>query len=379
MSHKDHLPSIIDNAPISRVWSPELPKGFAEPADREPYVPYEPTPISNAALNPMFEQVAAHQKNVASALAPLFDTYAPETVPDDVRAMISLDRLTGEVHRSTKNLFAYSAWGESLLEAQGLNDVAADYKGIEEARLGIIASELAATGLGDERDKLLLGTITPYEVLNLLRHTSLEAAEITKVTHPYGYRMAYVKEARKVVDEAIIAHDGVVLPRVLSTYQKIQLQPNFSYHDERGKVLSIKGFLATYKRPLGYVTNPEGRRVNIIERQSAALRIDEGSQDIPKGLAHDLRQPFESNDDWSRPLDELNKRTMYQDFFERSIQEDVDADFLVPLSTMVYAAAEPREEFEARREYESTMTAKKIARATIASGNGGMLFIGHDT
>lgn len=378
MVKKDPIPKGIDSTPVSNVWSLELPPDFSEPADRYPYIPYEPTPIINRTMNPMFKQVEAHQQAVSKSLAPLFDEHAPDSVPADVQSMILLDRLTGDVRRTSKNLYSFSGWGDTtidaLLKERSVDRKEMAYEEIEQIRAEVIEKELANDGLRAICDKLLLGTVTPFETLELLRQTSLASAEVAKVTHPYGYRLHYVADARTAIDQAIRDHDGIAVPRILSTYQKIQLQPHFKHHDEHGKFMSLTGFLATYKRPLGHVTRADGRRVSIIERQSAALRIDEDSQHIPKDIALTLRRPFEAGDDWRVPMQRFDKKTSYQSFFETAIHNDADADFLVPLSTMFYAAAETEAEYAARREYEEMMSARKIAKATL-NNKDTMLFI----
>ncbi len=73
-------------------------------------------------------------------------------------------------------------------------------------------------------------------------------------------------------------------------------------------------------------------------------------------------------------MQRFDKKTSYQSFFETAIHNDADADFLVPLSTMFYAAAETEAEYAARREYEEMMSARKIAKATL-NNKDTMLFI----
>lgn len=300
-----------------------LPEGFREPDDRQPVRPYEPTPAAlNMNLNPYWDEVLPHQRLVDEALGSLFAEYAPDDIPSSVKHMVHLDYMAGNVQRTVKNMHSYAAWKDS-----------------EDA----MRPEVKAV----ER-KLLLGTIEPDENLRLMQGSTLMSSELAKVTHPYRYRMGYVSEARNKVADAIEQHGGVMYPRIISPYRKIDLQPNVT-HDEAKRCFILNGFLVTYKRDVGHILRNDGRRIYITERQSAAIRVDSGVQDLDKDIASILRKhsPNEAYQPWVRHINEK----VYP-YFEDHIQSDTTADFFIPLSTMTYAAAETDEEFTRRTEEE---------------------------
>ncbi len=355
MSHEyREMRQMNEDVPISQVWSFETPEGFSEPNDRKDYSPSEPTPIVNQ-CNPHYDEVAAHQSIVKQSFDPLFSELAPGAIPEKVKEMIELDRMVGDARRSSENLMSYGAW----------------------SGLGVMKDELDASDLHTVHNELLLGTVRPLGSISLVHHTSLLSAEVKKITHPYGYRMNFVAPARQETEEAIVSLGGVVLPRILSSYEKIQLQPNFTQLDERGKLVQLNGFLTTYKRLVGYVTRKDGRRTNVIERQSAALRIDELVKDLPYELAKTLREILDTGGNYGQRLDELDKQSGYRDFFETAIQQDADADYLVPLSTAVYAATEYDEEYEKRMQKEAFQQARslRVSKALSNSAVSDMLFI----
>lgn len=343
-----------EDALISQVWSFETPEGFSEPNDRKDYSPSEPTPIVNQ-CNPHYDEVAAHQSIVKQSFDPLFGELAPGTIPEKVKEMIELDRMVGDARRSSENLMSYGTWSGS----------------------DVMKHELDTSDLHAVHNELLLGTVRPLGSISLVHHTSLPSAEVKKITHPYGYRMNFVAPARQETEEAITAFGGVVLPRVLSSYEKIQLQPNFTQLDKRGKLVQLNGFLTTYKRLVGYVTRQDGRRTNVIERQSAALRIDEAVKDLPPELAEALRQVLDTGGNYELRLDALDQQTGYNEFFETAIQQDADVDYLVPLSTTIYAATEYDVDYQKRLREAAFQNARssRVSKALSDSARSGMLFV----
>ena len=359
MAEHDQLHPHLDATPLSRVWSFELPEDFIEPDTTGGYSSIAPTPIANSGMNPWFNEVLVRQRAVSEAFRPLFDpANAPGMIPERVADMIQLDQMAGEAHRSTKNLYAYGEWCNHLPFL-----VDAPPHMAESMRFEAIEEEVSRAGLEAEHAALLMGTITPHEGLALLRGTSLPSCELTKVAHPYGYRMGYVSEARAAVQSAVVAHGGTMAPQGDMPYQKIVFQPHFDFND-RSQTTTLDGLLVTYKRPVGHVVGKDGRRINVIERQSAAIRVDDGATDLNPGLSRQLRQPLlRSPDDGSIVTDGI--RPLYEDYFSNAIQHNVDANYLVPLSTMTYAARETEKEYQDRLQNQAE-SAHKIGRTGLA-------------
>jgi hypothetical protein len=319
---KEHIPSVASIDDVPSHWIRLTPEGFTEPCDRENYLPYEPTPIENREINPYFDEVADHQASVRDSLDSLYSSLAPADVPERVESMIELDRYVGSARRSIENLASYSAW-----------------VGSPEA-----SAEIAAGELEDAQKKILRGIFAPNEALNVLQKTSLRNLELSRVSHPYGYRMQHAYTARSAVESAVREQGGIVYPRVLASYEKINLQPRIESLDDRNNYVQLQGFLVTYKRPVGYVTTESGRRVNVIERQSAAIRIDRGAKDLPQKIADILSHIGTLSDNNYLPwLNELEDESHYEEYFTTAIQNDADVDFLIPLSTTTYAATETDE------------------------------------
>lgn len=340
--------------PISSVWNYELPAGFSEPDDRPSYVPYEPTPIASlnsSAGGNVHHEIKPHQERVDRLIRPLIDTHAPDTVPGHVKEMAILDYDAGDVQRSIKGYFSYVEW---------------------KSKHPIISDDLE-----NIEDKLLRGSHTPGEGLSFLRQTELESAELFKLSHPWGYRLQHLSPAREALREGIFQNGGVVYPDILTTYRKINLQPQFVHLDKRQFSRSmLAGFLVTYKHDIGHVTRDDGKRITIIERQSAALRIDENCSGIDQTIAAVLRQPVERLRHWGEWLEGIDDQVGYASYFNQAIQSNIDADFLVPLSTMAYAAVESDDEHNERRLAEAKQSPERKIRNL---GSTGMRYLDRDS
>ena len=311
-----------------------LPVEFHEPdTNRTDYLPYEPTP---AGLFAPCEKIKAelrdHQDEVDRQFDILF-AHAPADIPEGLKEAILTDYLAGEAQRRIKNLESYRTWGdEDKVKYQ------------------------------EEETALLLGTITPNQTILLLQQSELQSAELAKVTHPYRYRMEYVELARSDVRSAIESRGGAMYPSV-GSYRKIGFQPDVET-DVNLSEMMLNGFRVTYKREVGHVTREDDRRVFIIERQSAAIRIDEAATDLDPTIAQELRKVSHvgNRDAW---LEAVNKKTNYETYFENAIQEDTTANYFIPLSTMWYARVESQEEYNERMKQEEAVA--NMAR--VALGN----------
>lgn len=306
-----------------------LPAGFFDPSDTGGvHRPYEPTPIKNRQFNPYYDEVATYQSDVEQALGALYDTHAPSDVPTEVQEMISYDRMRGETQRSIKTLEAYGRWGGTTTP-YGDQRAETIHNEVERARLGV------------EHYKLLVGTITPHEVFSLLGETSLEAAELTRVSHPYGYRIEHVAAAREDVDEALLQQHGE-LARCdpARPYRDISLLPQHRPLDSEGRRDRFVGLMVAYKRTIGRIALQDTVHITVVERQSAALRIDEGAIGVDPKIAQVLRAPFEINGDWKRAYRTLDSTYHVTDYVQQVVQENTDEAFFVPLSTTRYAYKE---------------------------------------
>ena len=310
MVKKDHLPDSLDldTALVSRVRSPEishfawerpLPADFREPT-RAGYRPYEPTPIANLQLNPfaVTDEFRMHHRDVATSIDPLFSTHAPQEIPARLRAAVEQDHVMGNVLRLTESIQSYAAWANT---ATGMTHRWDLDNYLEGAALYARVNEQLLQG--DQRliwlhDRLLIGAIEPDEVLEFMLSTSLNSAEMTKLSHPYGFRMGLVADARRDVTAAIVAHAGTLYPQEVTPYERIHSHPEG---------------LVTYKRKLGHITDADQRRIYAIERQSAAIHLSGERSDA-------------------------------------SITELVQTNSteLIPLSTMTYAARESDKTYEER-------------------------------
>ncbi len=314
-----------------------LPESFTEPADREPICPFEPTPP-----DPYYHEVAAHQRLVDDSFYGLIHEHAPAYIPQEVRDMVELDYLAGSAQRHIKNAQAYREWS-----AQNMP----------------LTPELEAIN-----HEISLGTVQPTNNLYFIKQTNINSGELTRVFHPYGYRMQHVSSARVATRQGIEANDGVVYPPVLATYRKINIQPNMNFSNG-----CISGFLVTYKRDVGHVTRDDGRRIQVIERQSAAIRIDRLS-----GMDSDMRSALHSVGGIGKVKgweNALVHGTGFDKFLTDKIQHDTLDSFLIPLSTMSYAAVESEEQYETRQNEQRAYGRPAVKRAL--SNQDDMVFIGH--
>lgn len=309
----------------SSLESRPLPQEFHEPLNETSRRPHGPTPaglLANCSASPAIYRSYAEANR---AFDPLFTDLAPHDIPQETREqLVYTDYLAGDVQRGLKNAHSYNAWSQ---------------KGDPEFH--------------ELEEKLLRGTITASEALDLLQHSTLESAELAKVTHPYGYRLGYVADAREDVNQAIEDHGGIVIPAIGSFYRKIDFnQPAMLPRDESLQTMQLIGFRIPYKKDIGYITRPDGRRIKIIERQSAAIRIDSEVEGIPSHIKEALMTSYDGDhyDDW---LCAIDRQTDFKNFFTEAIQNNTDADFLIPLSTMHYARAESDDEYQQRLKEDS--------------------------
>lgn len=334
ISHENTLQN--DAAPVSHVWLYDLPEGYTEVSDRDNYIPYEPTPVENMQLNPYYQSESSlyiHQESVRRShdilyAQPPIGCDGMVLVPQDIQEIVDIDRVVGQVRRNMENMRSYADWVEPVRQStvhwtempdKYITDSSVLFAEVND---GLLKNDPILVGL---HEKLLTGEIQPEEVLYFLQKTCMRSAEVAKVTHPYGYRINIVSDARKAIASAVDRYNGVIYPRAVTPYERF-------HFDDKG--------LVTYKRRIGHVFDDKGRRIYIIERQSAAIHNATG-------------------------LD-----------IEDMVQQDADAQEIIPLSTMWYAAREAGEEYNERMklEYASGRVRKALGEQSI----GDMLMVEAD-
>lgn len=320
--------------------SRQLPDSFQEPVDSEDYFAGEPTP-----MDPYHDDnVKAHQREVEALMMRLVGPEAvPCDIPDGVAEMIELNMLHSFATLSASNY-------------QGYYD-------------GLARAETYDTATTAMIDRVARGVASADEILHLLRNDVFKKGELGKVTHPYGYRLAHVPALRSKVDAAIISNGGILLPRI-TPYRDIKLHPHYTFDDKNYQNdfqlnPQLHGLIVTYKHDMGYVDIDDAHTISIVERQTAAIRIDKESG-FDQTVAQKLLAFRPSNDEQWR--DRLVSASGCLDYIETVIQTDSSADYLIPLSTVVYA-------HEAERKQ---LTEKQAAlRRVGARGVGGaMIYVG---
>ncbi len=297
-----------DKAPVSRAWLYDLPEGFSEVLDREDYLPYEPTPIENIQLNPYYHDgspLQQHQQSIRRShdilyAHPPLDHTGAVLVPGHIQDIVDIDRVVGQARRNMENMNSYADWVEPVRQSMVHWSETSD-KYIEDSSVLFekVNTELLNNDvtLIDLHSKFLTGRLRPNEVFYFLLSTSIRAAELAKVTHPYGYRIDVVSDAREAIVDSVVEYGGVIYPRVITPYERF-------HFDDKG--------LVTYKRRIAHVLDNDNRHIYVIERQSAGLN------NLTEAEAEGL------------------------------IQQDADIHEIIPLSTMWYAARETEEEYNTR-------------------------------
>jgi hypothetical protein len=310
----------------------ELPAGFREP---DGTCPYEPTPaLLNTEENPLYTQAEHRQSIKRKAYGVLFDEYAPKDVPENVKEMVLHDYCIGDARRILKNHCSFLKW-----------------QSCEQA----LSPELETVW-----NKLLLGVASPSENLLFMKHTSLESSELTRVIHPYGYRMEHVDAAREVLTKAIEAQDGVLIPVGSALYKRIDIQPNVSCNGN-GEA-RLNGFLVTYKKDIGFVECAD-KLIRIIERQSAAIMLNDISgqalldpKDVDVKKMHKIVESYElysKDEDWRTKVTNVDH---FRNEVNKVIQANSIAEWFIPVQTMTYAAAKLKESQPDYRDVKDNMS-----------------------
>lgn len=283
----------------------ELPPDFHEHRDRDT-PPWEPTPGDRSL-------VPNHQREVEAQLEQLVTVYAPEELPDEAKWLAYSDYYAGNARRETENKGSYGEWLTST-DSELLSD----------------------PGLLEIEQKIGYGTACPDELLHFMQHTSLKSIELAKLFHPYGYRMQYVPEMRQRIDEGIKDCGGYLLEESseeegMDKYRNIDFMKVVVPMNQK-----FVGYLVKYKRDIGGVIHKNGHPIRIVERQLAGLRLDRYS-DLPFDIYKKVSQRtsmVHAVENWEgRMLEE----TGLKEFVEADIQSDTAADYLIPLSTTVFA------------------------------------------
>ena len=343
-----------ENTPVSNTFEGEphssffekknrqLPKTFQEPKEADGDFAGEPTP-----MDPFHDdEVKSHQRDVENFMKRLV---SPEAVPDDIPSgvadMIELNMLHSFATLGVSN---YQGYLDALAHAQSYDD------------------ETIAT-----MERAARSEASADEILSLIVNGVLKKGELGKVTHPYGYRLANVPELRSRVDSAILNNGGILIPRV-APYRDIKLHPHYTFDDKNYQNdlqlnSRLHGLVVTYKRDVGHIDSEETRSVNVVERQTAAIRIDEASG-FDQAIAHELLAFRPSNDKQWR--DKLVSASGCLDYIETAIQTDSSADYLIPLSTVAYS-------YESKHQA-PTETQRALRRIGAQGVGGAMVYVGPD-
>ena len=306
----------------------KTPEWFVEPKDHAEYFAGEPTP-----MNPYLDDaVKQHQSDVAASLSELAgERAAPEGTPAGIIEMIEQNFLYSQAGLPAANHKSYGLMLEKNVPLRGL--------------------ELSLM------HEAARGKAIPAELLHLLIYTPLDATELGKVTHPYGYRMQHVPELRQRVDDAILENFGQLHPDI-TPYRDIKLHPHYTlndenYHKDFTLNQQLHGMIATFKHDLGWIDLDNGRQIKIVERKTTGIRLDPAS-----GFDQDIAQKMHafkpSNDRKWR--ERLAHETGCLDYIETALQHDVSDDYLIPLSTVIYAYETDRDPVD-----ESTRRIRKLA------------------
>lgn len=283
----------------AEVFRPQEPIGeFKEPSDGSlRYRPYGAVPAHPY----VDETLKARQQYLESELRKLFKT-CPADIPAGFASMLADDYDIGEERRKMANYEGYMQW---LLSHEPIDP------------------HLDPLFAHFERGSAYIG-----EILTIGLETSIEHFEVGKVTHPYRQRLEHVYPFREEVVEEIERHGGVVYPTV-TPYRALVIDPRFSEHG------ALQGFIVRYKRDVGAINCiSTAQRLNIVERQIAGYRIDAASGFDQEALAQ-LPEDFAQLNP-SRQQRALRLSGIY-DFIERAVQTDSLHDFVVPVSTTIFA------------------------------------------
>jgi len=293
---------------------PELPQGYREPGLENSLI----TPCGAAPAHPFRDEYIKNQQmDIESEFLKLYST-PPTDMPEEFVRIILDDYIINGQRRQMENYEAYMKFVE------GGKQVAAD----------MIPTIILFEG----------GHATVDQIGDVAVGTDIESLEFGKDTHPYGYRMNYLKGLRRDTNAMIESHGGVVYPSI-SPYRSITVLPKVERYDDGSDygLQRIVGFIVKYKRDIGRMPVPgTDEFVHVVERQIAAYRVDEASgfnQEVLAGM-HELSDKYPKRIQWDQPLqpsflDRL-KRTGCQDYVEQAVQQDSLEDFVVPISTTIY-------------------------------------------
>lgn len=308
-----------------------LPDWFVEPGGDEGYVPYGSTP-----LMPFDAGVSRHQSATRQQLRALFEA-PPDSIPVSAfaQSIIENDFYAGMAYREEKNYSKYAAWlahyeqqYRDLLQYGYWHDV-------------VLRAEI--------------GKATPSELINLHRHSSIGATTLASLTVPYGYRLDQYPSMMHDVEDAIVEHGGVVIPRNDRFYRKIS-EPGMHYtvetiggvsptledipktewqqYQNRPNIEYIRSglgvMLVTCRQDIGNFqtdrNDQEVVRCNVAERRSLAIVTDD-QLGFPRSLL--------------RPLEEIPRGRRFNGAWkficDHVLQTNAQVPYVVPISSTIFA------------------------------------------
>ena len=293
---------------------PELPQGYNEPGRDNSLI----TPCGAAPAHPFRDEYIKNQQiDIESEFLKLYST-PPTDMPEEFVRVILDDYVINGQRRKMENYEAYMKFVEGGKP---------------------VSEEMIPTIILFEG-----GHATVDQIADVAVGTDIESLEFGKDSHPYGYRMNYLKDLRSDTNAAIESHGGVVYPSI-SPYRSITVLPKVERYDDGSPfgLQRIVGFIVKYKRDIGRIPVPgTDEFVHVVERQIAAYRVDEASGFDQQVLAemHRLSDTYPKRIQWDRSSQpnflERLKRTGCQDYIEAAVQQDSLEDFVVPVSTTIY-------------------------------------------
>lgn len=286
---------LLDREPI--VWRPA--EGALFEHESAGCDPWSPTPGNSEIANEQDKTgILAWVALLDPLLRPPFADPRDKSCVDGLSEFVELVYLSREANRASNNINSYNRKLRSVAETN---------------------PELC---LEDKLDRAESGSANPAEILQLIDGLGMGSAELAKLTHIWGYRLEYLSDMRKRVNQAIQDECGVVYLKPETKYDIIAIDNSADNDNYRLNAVAMKR-----KTLVGQVGDTA-----IYERTTFIVRLDRNSH-INREVASYLKSI--NSDDTSELIKRITQDGRLLNEVIRLVAMD-DLESVVPMSTTIF-------------------------------------------
>lgn len=260
-----------------------------EPSSHEPgRFPWNPSPMLWHT-----GEAFAYKQTVDAYINDIISTAGPSDLDENVREAIRLNYFSTQMRLMQHNFEAH----EHMM-----------------AKIEVVPDE-SVTILEKAKD----GLASQDELMSLLVSIPFVSVELAKLTHPFGERAEYLPEMQSLVENAVVAHDGIILDPDDRDQPRVKINNHKSHNDH---------FIVTAREIVGQMNDV------VIAKRMAYMVLADPKLGFDEHIAKKMRQ-----ENWNGDMDKWHMRVFKQtgviEYMSEHIQDENPA-FMLPISTVYY-------------------------------------------